>query len=91
MGSSTSKMTDAARHVLNVAILRHAESTGHRLPLDGWEHYYTGMSDDGVSAFSFDRAPEDTGGWLRVVIDGEHAPHLDPEQSGGPIFDATDD
>jgi hypothetical protein len=79
--------TDTARHVLNVALLRHEQGTGQRLPLDGWEHYYTATDERGVSVFSFDRAPEDTAGWLRIEIDGDHGPLLDLEQSGGPIFE----
>lgn len=44
-------MSDSARHVLHVAILRSELD----LPLDGWEHYSTAMGDDGVSTFAYDR------------------------------------
>jgi len=58
-------MSDSARHVLNVVALR------ENLPLGGWEHYFSGMSDDGVSTFHFDRAPEDGAGWLKVIVDAD--------------------
>lgn len=55
-------MSDAARHILNQAILREA------LPADDqWEHYLTGMSDAGASVFLFDH-PECS---LRVEISGD--------------------
>lgn len=76
-------MSAPARHVLNVAILRHEEATGERLPLDGWEHYYTGLGDSGESVFAYDRAPEDGHGSLRVVTD-ESGHHIDWEQSRAP-------
>lgn len=58
-------MSDAARRVLNAVAIR------ENLPVDGWEHYFTSMGDDGVSVFHFDRAPEDGAGWLRVVVSAE--------------------
>ena len=54
-------MTDTARHILNQACI------ANDLPLDGWEHYYTGISDDGESVFIFDR--EDV--TLKVTRTGE--------------------
>ena len=57
-----SSMTPAARRVLFDACAT------NDLPLDGWDHYFTAMSDDGVSVFSYDRAPEAGAGWLRVLV-----------------------
>lgn len=47
--STSPRMTDAARRVLNVVALR------EDLPVDGWDHYLTGAGDDGVSTFHYDR------------------------------------
>jgi hypothetical protein len=72
-----SQMSDAARRVL------HRVALDEDLPLDGWEHYFTGMSDDGASVFHFDRAPEDGHGWLCVIVDAEGT-RVDWEQSMRP-------
>ena len=54
-------MTDAAQHLLNQVCL------ANDLPLGCWEHFYTGVSDEGESVFMFDR-PEMT---LKVTRTGE--------------------
>jgi hypothetical protein len=79
--SGEPSMTTSARHVLNVAILRHEAKTGERLPLRGWEHYATTLGDDGLGRFHYDRAPEDGHGWLVVVTGGDDAARIDWRES----------
>lgn len=59
-------MSDPARHVLNVVCLRES------LPVDGWEHYLTSMSDDGVGVFTYDRPDGTT---LRVYCSADGYRH----------------
>lgn len=55
------RMTPAARRVLEQALEQLPE-----FPRDGWEHYFTALTDAGVGTFSYDRAPEDGAGWLTI-------------------------
>jgi len=77
----SSTMTDAARRVLHVAILRYEQEAGPdsaTLPLDGWEHYSTGTTDEGISTFGYDRAD---GRSLYVTVGNYHGPTIDRERS----------
>lgn len=71
-------MSVPARHVLNVAILRAASERGIELPVDGWEHYFTGLGDDGLGTFAYDRTD---GRSLIVRTGGEQGHTIDFERS----------